>query len=226
MLQAADEEQPTRPNIILILADDLGYGDLGCYGHPRARTPHIDRLAEAGVRFTQHYANGPECSPTRAALLSGRYQQRVGGLECAIGTGNVGRYDDAIALAKQRRLGLPSSHAVLSRKVREAGYRCGVFGKWHLGYEPRFNPLEHGWHEFFGYLGGNVHYFNHRETSDLHVLFRGRLAVHRDGYMTHLITDDAVDFIQRHRTVNRSFYMFRTSVRTSPSKVRVTRKSW
>ena len=79
------------PNIVLILADDLGYGDLGCYGHPQAKTPVIDRLAKEGVRFTQHYANGPECSPTRTALLTGRYQQRAGGLECAIGTGNVGR---------------------------------------------------------------------------------------------------------------------------------------
>ena len=97
-----------RPNIVLILVDDMGYGDLGCYGHPKAKTPVIDRLAKQGVRFTQHYANGPECSPTRTALLTGRYQQRAGGLECAIGTGNVGRYDDAIRLADQRQLGLPA----------------------------------------------------------------------------------------------------------------------
>ncbi|HEY8506240.1 MAG TPA: sulfatase-like hydrolase/transferase, partial [Gemmataceae bacterium] len=86
--------QPPRPNILLILADDLGYGDLGCYGCPDARTPNIDRLAKEGVRLTSFYANGPECTPTRAALLTGRYQHRVGGLECAIGLGNVGRYDD------------------------------------------------------------------------------------------------------------------------------------
>ena len=199
-VQQVPEKKATPPNIVFILADDLGYGDLSCYGHPRAQTPHIDRLAQTGVRFTQHYANGPECSPTRAALLTGRYQQRVGGLECAIGTGNVGRYDDAIQLAAQRNLGLPANATVLPGKLREAGYRCGIFGKWHLGYEPKFNPIEHGWQDFFGYLGGNVHYFNHRETSDLHVLFRGRLPVHRPGYMTHLITADAVDFIHRHRT--------------------------
>ena len=101
------------PNIVLILADDLGYGDLGCYGHPVAKTPHIDQLARQGVRFTQHYANGPECSPTRTALLTGRYQQRAGGLECAIGTGNVGRYDDAIRLAKSRELGLPAQQTAI-----------------------------------------------------------------------------------------------------------------
>lgn len=184
------------PNLVLILADDLGYGDLGCYGHPRAKTPVLDQLAREGVRFTQHYANGPECSPTRTALLTGRYQQRSKGLECAIGTGNVGRYDEAIALAERRQLGLPARQSVLPQRLREQGYRCGIFGKWHLGYEPQFNPMNHGWDAFFGYLGGNVHYFNHRETSPLHVLFRGRLPVYRDGYMSDIITTDAIEFIQ------------------------------
>ena len=162
----ASHANGAKPNIVLIMADDLGYGDLGCYGHPRVKTPHIDQLAKDGVRFTQHYANGPECSPTRTAFLTGRYQQYAGGLECAIGTGNVGRYDDAVRLAKKHELGLPAEQTVLPAMVNAQGYRSAVFGKWHLGYEPRFNPIEHGWNEFFGYLGGNVHYFNHRETSD------------------------------------------------------------
>lgn len=200
--------EPTQPNIIFILADDLGYGDLSCYGHPVAKTPNIDQLAREGVRFTQHYSNGPECSPTRTALLTGRYQQRTLGLECAIGTGNVGRYDDAIARAKNRDLGLAPSLAILPRAMSDAGYQCAVFGKWHLGYEPKFNPMEYGWDEFFGYLGGNVHYFNHRETSDLHVLFRGRLPVHREGYMTHLITDDSIDFIQRNAAAKKPFFVY------------------
>src|SRR5436309_15354128 len=95
---AAPAAEAPRPNVVLILADDLGYGDLGCYGCRDIRTPNLDRLADQGVRFTNFYANGPECTPTRAALLTGRYQQRVGGLECAIGNGNVGRYDDAARL--------------------------------------------------------------------------------------------------------------------------------
>jgi len=194
------------PNIVLILADDLGYGDLGCYGHPEAKTPHIDQLAKEGVRFTQHYANGPECSPTRTALLTGRYQQRAGGLECAIGTGNAGRYDDAIRLAEARQLGLSAKQSVLPSALKKAGYACGVFGKWHLGYEPQFNPIEHGWDEFFGYMGGNVHYFNHRELSDLHVLFQGRLPVYRKGYMTHLITDSSIDFIECHK--EKPFFLY------------------
>lgn len=195
----AEADSTSRPNVVLILADDLGYGDLGCYGHPVAKTPNIDRLARQGVRFTQHYSNGPECSPTRTALMTGRYQQRVGGLECAIGTGNVGRYDDAIRLAEQHDLGLPVEKAVLPRVLVAADYQCGVFGKWHLGYEPKFNPMRYRWHEFFGYLGGNVHYFDHHETSDLHVLFAGTEPVQREGYMTHLITDHSIDFIKRHR---------------------------
>lgn len=186
-----------QPNIVLIMADDLGYGDLACYGNPRVRTPNIDQLAKEGVRFTQHYANGPECSPTRTALLTGRYQQFAGGLECAIGTGNVGRYDDAIRLAKINELGLPAGSAVIPKAIQNQGYKCAVYGKWHLGYEPKFNPISHGWNDFFGYLGGNVHYFNHRETSDLHVLFDDDLPVYREGYMTDLITDSSVDFINR-----------------------------
>lgn len=189
-----------RPNVVLILADDLGYGDLGCYGHPVAKTPNLDALAQQGARFTQHYSNGPECSPTRTALLTGRYQQRAGGLECAIGTGNVGRYDDAIRLAEQHDLGLPVNMAVLPKALKESGYHSGLFGKWHLGYEPKFNPMRYGWDDFFGYLGGNVHYFNHRETSDLHVLFQGLHPVERTGYMTHLITDQSIDFVKKHQT--------------------------
>lgn len=200
--------EQTKPNIVFILADDMGYGDLGCYGHPVAKTPNIDRLAREGVRFTQHYSNGPECSPTRTALLTGRYQQRTLGLECAIGTGNVGRYDHAIERAKNRDLGLPPELAVLPSAMKEAGYACAIFGKWHLGYEPKFNPMEHGWDEFFGYLGGNVHYFNHRETSDLHVLFRGRLPVYHEGYMTHLITKNSVGFLQRSAKDRRPFFLY------------------
>ncbi len=195
-LIADSPKDDARPNIVFILADDLGYGDLGCYGHPDAKTPRIDQLAAEGVRFTQHYSNGPECSPTRTAFLTGRYQQSLLGLECAIGTGNVGRYDDAIKLANERNLGLAAEATVIPGQLKKSGYACGIFGKWHLGYEPHFNPMIHGWDSFFGYLGGNVHYFNHRETSDLHVLFDGVLPVHREGYMTKLITDASIEFIE------------------------------
>src|SRR5262245_21729428 len=103
----------SRPNIVLVLADDMGYGDLGCYGCPDIRTPNIDSLARQGVRMTTFYSNGPECTPTRTGLMTGRYQQRVGGVECASGMHNVGRYDDAIRLANQHDVGLAPARSVL-----------------------------------------------------------------------------------------------------------------
>ncbi len=188
-----------KPNIVFILADDLGYGDIACYGCPDAKTPNIDRLAVEGGKFTNFYANGPECTPTRTAIMTGRYPQFAGGLECAIGTGNVGRYDDAIRLAKQSQLGLPAEQAVIPRVFTKAGYATGIFGKWHLGYEPHFNPLKYGWDEFFGCLGGNVDYFTHKELSALPVLYRNDKPVKRKGYMTHLITDEAIQFIKENQ---------------------------
>lgn len=186
-----------RPNIVFIMVDDMGYGDLPSYGATDVRTPHLDRLASEGIRLTSYYAAGAECTPTRTALMSGLYPQRIGGMECAIGTGNVGRYDDAIRLRTQHDLGLPVEQSVLASSLRRAGYQTAVFGKWHLGYEPKHNPLNHGFDQFFGFLGGYVDYYRHREFSDLDVLFEGRRPVKVEGYMTDLITDRAVDFVRR-----------------------------
>ncbi|MFT5465720.1 MAG: arylsulfatase A-like enzyme [Verrucomicrobiales bacterium] len=198
-----------KPNIVFILVDDMGYGDLGCYGAPDARTPNVDQLAAEGVRFTQCYANGAECTPSRTAILTGRYPQRVGGMECAIGTGNVGRYDDAIALAERSDLGLPASSATLGPGLKKAGYATALFGKWHLGYEPKFNPLDQGFDEFRGFLGGNVEYFHHVELSDLDVVLDGRKPVKREGYMTHVITNDAIEFIEAQSTDSDSpFFLY------------------
>lgn len=196
----------SQPNIVFMLVDDMGYGDLSSYGAPDAKTPNIDRLAAQGVRFTQFYSNGAECSPARTAFLTGRHPQRVGGLECAIGTGNVGRYDEAIALAEKNDLGLPAEQATLAPALKSAGYVNGVFGKWHMGYEPKFHPLDQGFDEFIGFLGGNVDYFRHRELSDLEVYYQGREPIERKGYMTHLITEDSIDFIRRHR--EETFFLY------------------
>ena len=197
-----------RPNIVFLLADDMGYGDLGCYGCPDAKTPVIDTLARQGVRFTQFYANGPECTPSRTALMTGRYPQRAGGMECAIGTGNVGRYDDAIRLAEQHQLGLPVEQAVIPKAIVENGYRTAVFGKWHMGYESHFNPLEFGWHHFFGVLGGNCDYFTHRELSPIPVLYGDRDPVEKEGYLTHLLTDEAVAFLKSEERKNAPFLLY------------------
>ncbi|MEM7147511.1 MAG: sulfatase-like hydrolase/transferase [Verrucomicrobiota bacterium] len=188
-----------KPNIVFMLVDDMGAGDLSCYGAPDVETPRIDGLAAEGVRFTRFYAMGPECTPSRTAFLTGRYPQRAGGMECAIGTGDVGRYDDAEVLAATGDLGLPAEQAVLAPGLKAAGYDTAIYGKWHLGYDQeKFSPLGQGFDEFYGFLGGNVDYFRHVELSEIPVMYRGReIAEEREGYMTHLITDDAVGFIGR-----------------------------
>lgn len=187
----------SEPDIILIVADNLGHGDVGCYGCPDIETPNIDRIAAQGVRLTQFYSNGPECSPTRTALLTGRYQQRLPGLECALGTGNVGRYDDAIALAKQHNLGLPPDETILIPLLNQAGYKTVGIGKWHLGYERHLLPPHHGFDYFLASLGGTIDYFYHNEPTGQPVLYENLEPVRRDRYFTDLITDTAVEFLKK-----------------------------
>jgi N-acetylgalactosamine-6-sulfatase len=195
----AAQAEAKRPSIVFILADDLGYGDVACYGRPDVKTPAIDRLAREGIRFTQSYASAPECTPTRTALLTGRYPQRVGGLECAIGTGNVGRYDDAIRLRETHDLGLPADRPTIARLLKDAGYATGISGKWHLGYEDKFAPSLHGFDHAFYCLGGGMDYFYHTEPDGVNVLRLDGRPVRRDGYFTDLVTDDAVAFIRQHQ---------------------------
>jgi N-acetylgalactosamine-6-sulfatase len=181
------------------MADDMGYGDAGCYGAPDIRTPHLDRLAAQGVKFTQFYANAPECSPTRTALLTGAYPQRVGGMECAIGTGNVGRYPEAMRLAERHELGLPVEDAVIPGQLVRAGYRAAIYGKWHLGYEKKFNPINYGWSEWLGCIGGNVDNHTHLEQDGTNGFYHNDRPVTRPGYMTHLLTDAALAFLDRNK---------------------------
>lgn len=198
-----------RPNIVFILSDDMGYADISSFGANDLQTPRIDALASDGVRFTNAYAMGPECTPSRTSILTGRYPQRAGGMECAIGTGNVGRYDDAIRLAKMGELGLPPAFATLAPGLKAAGYHNGIFGKWHLGYDAKFSPLKQGFDEFIGFLGGNVEYFRHYELSDLEVYLSGTEPVKREGYLTDLITTDALAFIEeRAKTPEKPFFLY------------------
>jgi arylsulfatase A-like enzyme len=205
-----------KPNIILIVADDLGYSDVGCYGCRDIKTPNIDKLAKDGVRFTSFYSNGPECTPTRAALLSGCYQQRIGGLECAIGAGNVGRYDEAIWLAKKKELGLPPEYSALPRELKKAGYKTAIIGKWHLGYEGKFRPHNHFFDYSFGPIGIGGDYFFHVEKgpvnlddstfTGIHTLAKNGKETFRDGYYnTHLFTDEAKAWLNQQNSTNPFF---------------------
>ena len=181
---SAAAEPPKRPNVIVILTDDMGYADLGCYGSPDIRTPHIDGLAKAGVRFTNFYSNGPVCTPTRAGLMTGRWQQRVG-LEWAIFPG-------------QKEPGLAVAENSLSRLLKDAGYATGCFGKWHLGYKPEYGPNAHGFDEYFGLLSGNVDHYSKKEINGEADWYENTKPVDPPGYSTDLITDRAVAFIERH----------------------------
>jgi N-acetylgalactosamine-6-sulfatase len=186
-----------RPNIVLLVADDLGSGDLSSYGCPDIRTPNIDAIGRQGVRFTRFYSNAPECTPARTALFTGRYQQRAGGLECAIGVGDVGRYDDAIWLQKRGELGLPASERTMPQLLKERGYDTGCFGKWHLGYPEKFWPARHGFDESFGILGGNADYFTHKEQDGRQVLYHNTRIVERKGYLTDLFADEAIRWLKQ-----------------------------
>jgi N-acetylgalactosamine-6-sulfatase len=201
--------QRARPNVVVILADDLGWGDLTINGAPDIRTPNIDAIARGGVRFSQSYASAPECSPTRCALLTGRYQQRVGGLECAIGVNNIGRYDEAAWLQSRGELGLPASEQTIARMFRGAGYDTALTGKWHLGYMKKHWPQEHGFQYSFGILGGNADYYTHEEQgegSGNTRMFENGSTVKRSGYMTDMISNAAIEWLKR-RT-SKPFFLY------------------
>ena len=179
-----------RPNFVFVMADDLGYADLGCYGARAPASPCLDAMAAAGLRFTDGYANSPVCSPTRFALMTGRYQYRLRGAAEEPITGSArGRAD----------LGLPPSHPTLPSLLRAAGYATALAGKWHLGYPPHFGPLQSGYAEHFGPLSGAVDYFSHRDSSGTHDLFENGAEVERPGYLTDLISGRAVEFVGRAR---------------------------
>ncbi len=176
------------PNFVIVLADDLGYGDLACYGHPQVRTPHLDALAAGGLRFDDFHSSGAVCSPTRAGLLTGRYQQRAG-------IPGVILADPGAGL---RHHGLQPGEATLAGLLRDAGYATGICGKWHLGYDPRYNPVRHGFDSFRGYVSGNVDYFSHVDGAGFPDWWDGDRLVPEEGYTTQLITRHAVGFIEAH----------------------------
>jgi arylsulfatase A-like enzyme len=169
------------PNIVLVLVDDVGYGDIGSFGAPDARTPNIDRLAREGVKLTDFYANGANCSPTRTGFISGRYQQRFG-IEVPFGEPNP----SGVA-------GLASADTSLPRLLKTKGYSTALVGKWHLGAQPEFSPNRHGFDEFWGFIGGSHDYY---DPADLY--HNGEPST-MSGYLTDEITSHATTFITAHQ---------------------------
>ncbi|MHC4123913.1 MAG: sulfatase-like hydrolase/transferase, partial [Planctomycetota bacterium] len=180
-----------RPNIVIVLADDLGYGDVGCYGNKIIKTPNIDALAEGGLKFTDFHTNAPMCSPTRASVLTGLYPQR-----CGIEN----------ALSWDHEYGLELDKITFAEVLKKVGYKTAIFGKWHLGSGLQFNPIRQGFDEFKGYLTGCGDYHSHIDRLGNPDWYEQDKLKDDEGYATDLINDYSVDFIKRNK--NNPFCVF------------------
>lgn len=188
-LQRASSNRESRPNIVFILPDDLGWGDLSCYGRPDYRTPNIDLLASQGTKFTDAYSASAVCTPTRCGYITGRYpaRYRIGLEEPLISTNsNVGLE--------------PDQHSVASL-LKQRGYNTALIGKWHLGFRPEWGPNAHGFEEFFGILAGAGDYFLHKNGLGKPDLYENLTPVDHNGYITDLLTERAVNYVKRPRSV-------------------------
>ena len=187
-IASAQSAEPAQrpPNIIVILADDVGCGDLSLYDG-WVKTPRIDRMAKEGMTFTDFHSNSSVCSPTRTAFLTGRYQQRVGIVDVIVGK-------------NEPETGIPPATPTLSRIFQKSGYATALFGKWHCGYEPKFNPRHLGFDEFVGFLHGGGGYHNPNFWRD------GLQPLSLQGYSTDIITDQSLDFMKRHQ--DKPFFLY------------------
>ena len=198
-LPVLNAQTRSRPNILFILADDMGWADLSCYGRPDYKTPNLDRLAAQGLRFTNAYSAAPVCTPTRVGFHTGRYPARLPvGLEEPI-------HERSELGERLKTTGIPLSHPTVSSIIKSAGYETALIGKWHLGYLPFYSPLKYGFDEFFGNMSGAVDHFTHKDMTGNMDLFEDEVPVERVGYMTELLTDRAVDFVKRPQT--KPFYL-------------------
>src|ERR1051326_3610048 len=190
--------QDSPPNIVFILADDLGYADVSCYGRPDFTTPNVDRLASDGMRFTQAYANSAVCSATRTALITGRYQYRL----------PVGLEEPLASPA--RHTGLPPQHPTLPSLLKKAGYTTALIGKWHLGWLPNFGPLQSGYDHFWGFRAGALDYYTHKPGVGANApedLWDGDAKVHQVGYLTDLLGERATSFVRDSAQARKPFFL-------------------
>lgn len=186
---------PEHPNVVVILADDLGYGDLGIQGGKDIPTPNIDALANSGLRFTSGYVSGPYCSPTRAGFLTSRYQERFGH---EFNPGQNG--------ANNESFGLSLDETTMADRFKAAGYATALIGKWHLGNAPKFHPQKRGFDEFFGFLGGAHPYVDGAEVTPNNPVYRGTEKVVESEYLTDAFGREAIDSIERHK--QHPFFLF------------------
>jgi len=185
-------QSPGRPNVVLIMSDDMGYGDLSSYGAADIRTPNIDSIGRDGVRLTDFYSNGVLCSPTRAGLISGRYQQR---------------YVIENALGGEGTRGLKVTDGSLPRVLKNSGYATALLGKWHLGGTPDVSAMAHGFEYFFGFLAGYIDHYQHDRGAAQPDLWENDKPIRQDGYMTDLITDRTIGFLERTAAAGRPFFV-------------------
>ncbi|MGB7347384.1 MAG: sulfatase-like hydrolase/transferase, partial [Pirellulaceae bacterium] len=187
-------QQRTRPNVVVMMVDDMGFAgpSIAPYGNPNYKTPGMDRLASEGMLFTDFHSSGTVCSPTRAGLLTGRYQQRSG-IEAVI---------HPHADHPEHRKWLHASEVTFAELFKQAGYTTGLVGKWHLGYpqgNDEVHPQNHGFDYFKGYHSGNIDYINHWGDHQEHDWWHGRKETVEEGYTTHLINKYALEFIQQNK---------------------------
>src|SRR3954469_19173246 len=182
-IRRARAQSVAKPNIVYIMADDMGYADVSCYGRTDLQTPNIDSIAARGGGFPQGYPNSAVCSATRTALITGRYQYRLRiGLEEPLPAG-------------QAEIGLPPEPPTLPSLLKKAGYGTTLIGKWHLGTLPKFGPLKSGYDHFYGFRGGSIDYFNHQGTDHVDDFWNNDETLRQVGYSTELFGQHAVDVV-------------------------------
>jgi arylsulfatase A-like enzyme len=190
LFATSSSSQSKRPNIIYIMTDDMGYGDLSCYGRKDYSTPNLDKLASQGMKFTHAYAAGPLCTPTRAAFMTGRFPARV----------PVGLIEPLTATQKDRAIGLTPNYPSIATRVKASGYETVLIGKWHLGILPQHGPNKNGFDYFFGIRSGAADYISHNGSGIGPDLYENDSSVDVEGYLTDLFTQKAIAFLQQAHT--------------------------